>query len=471
VAERDLAELADLLGRPGTRAHFVGIGGAGMAPLAAIVADRGWRVSGCDLAVSDITAQLQARGIPTARGHDPGHVAGQELLVVSSAVPADAPEVAAAERGGVPVVKRARLVGALTRRTRALCVAGTAGKTTTTAMCAVGLLGAGLDPSALVGAAVPGIGVGGRSGRSDLFVVEADEFDRTFLSLRPQVAVVTNVEADHLDYYGSREAIDQAFRQFLALVPADGQVVVCHDDPGARALAPPGALRYGSSPACDWRADGIAPTEDGGTRFAAIGPAGQRLDVQLRLPGRHNALNALAAIAACERVGADPAAVARALGGFEGAARRFERKGEARGVAVYDDYGHHPTKVRATLAAARQRAGRGRVWCVFQPHTYHRTMSLFEDFARAFGDADHVLVLDIYSPAGREQPIAGVDARRLVEAMPHPSARHAASFDEAAGIVAREARDGDLVVTMGAGDVTRLARPLLERLAEEPAGR
>ena len=471
MAEHDLADLARLLDRPGTRAHFVGIGGAGMAPLAAIVADRGWRVSGCDLGASDVTAQLQARGIPVQNGHSPAHAAGQEIVVVSSAVPADAPEVAAAEAAGVPVVKRARLVGALTRRTRALCVAGTAGKTTTTAMCAVGLLGAGLDPSALVGAAVPGIGVGGRSGRSDLFVVEADEFDRTFLSFRPHVAVVTNVESDHLDYYGSREAIDAAFRQFLALVPSDGAVVVCLDDPGARALAPPGALGYGTSPGCDWRAESIAPTDDGGTRFAAIGPDGRRLPVVLRLPGRHNALNALAAIAACVRLGADPAAVADALAGFEGAARRFERKGEARGVAVYDDYGHHPTKVRASLAAARQRAGRGRVWCLFQPHTYHRTMSLFDDFARAFGDADRVLVLDIYSPAGREQPIAGVDARRLAEAMPHPSARYAASFDEAAAIVVDGARPGDLVVTMGAGDVTRLARPLLERLAEEPAGR
>src|SRR5262245_6205787 len=295
-----------------------------MAPLAAIVADRGWRVSGCDLSSSDVTAQLQARGVPVAPGHDPAHAAGQELLVVSSAVPHDAPEVAAAEAARVPVVKRARLVGALTRCTRSLCVAGTAGKTTTTAMCAVGLLGAGLDPSALVGAAVPGIGVGGRSGRSDLFVVEADEFDRTFLSFRPLVAVVTNVEADHLDYYGSREAIDAAFRQFMALVPPDGRVVLCRDDPGARALAPPGALGYGTSPDCDWRAEAIAPTDDGGTRFAALGPAGERLDVRLRLPGRHNALNALAAIAACQRLGADPAAVADALGRFEGAARRFE---------------------------------------------------------------------------------------------------------------------------------------------------
>jgi UDP-N-acetylmuramate--alanine ligase len=470
VAEPDLAALAELLDRPGTRSHFVGVGGAGMAPLAAIVADRGWRVTGCDLGSSEVTARLQADGVPIERGHDPGHVIDQELLVVSSAVPSDAPEVAAAVAAGVPVVKRARLIGALTRRTRALCVAGTAGKTTTTAMCAVGLLGAGLDPSALVGAAVPGIGVGGRSGRGDVFVVEADEFDRTFLSFRPLVAVVTNVESDHLDYYGSREAIDAAFRQFLDLLPPDGQAVVCLDDPGARAIAPPGALGYGTAPGCDWRAEAIGPTEDGGTRFVALGPE-RRLEVRLRLPGRHNALNALAAIAACTRLGADPDAVVAALAGFEGAARRFERKGEARGVAVYDDYGHHPTKVRASLAAARQRAGRGRVFCVFQPHTYHRTMSLFDDFAGAFGDADRVVVLDIYSPAGREEPIAGVDARRLVAAMPHRGASYAASFEEAADLVAAEARPGDLVVTMGAGDVTRLARPLLERLAEEPAAR
>ena len=460
-----IERLAGLLDRPGTKAHFVGIGGAGLAPLASIVADRGWAVSGCDLGESEVAAQLKARGIPVALGHDGSHVAGQELLVISSAVPLDAPEVAAAERAGVPVVKRHPIIGALTRRTRALCVAGTSGKTTTTAMCASGLIAAGLDPSALIGAAVAGIGVGGRAGRGDVFVVESDEFDRTFLAFRPHVAVVTNVESDHLDYYGTREAIDEAFRQFLAALPRPENAVVCGDDPGALAVAPTGAVRYGTGAECDWRAEEIAPTEDGGTRFIAVGPDGGKRAVRLRLPGRHNVLNALAAIASAERLGADLDGVIEGLAGFEGAARRFEKKGEARGVAVYDDYGHNPSKVRAALASARQRAGSGEVWCVFQPHTYHRTMSLFDDFAAALRGADHLLVLPIYSPAGREEPIPGVSGELLAKAVKGQDVRYVGSFDEALDVVDGGARAGDLVVTMGAGDVTRLARPVLERLA------
>jgi UDP-N-acetylmuramate--alanine ligase len=456
--------LAALLDRPGTRAHFVGIGGAGLAPLASIVAERGWSVSGCDLGESEVTAQLASRGIRVALGHDAGHVEGQELLVISSAVPPDAAEVVAAELAGVPVVKRHPIIGALTRRTRALCVAGTSGKTTTTALCAAGLLAAGLDPSALIGASVAGIGVGGRAGRGDVFVVESDEFDRTFLAFQPHVAVVTNVESDHLDYYGTRAAIDEAFRQFLSALPRPDHAVVCGDDPGALAVAPAGAVRYGAGPACDWRATSIEPTADGGTAFVASGPDGAARPVRLRLPGRHNVLNALAAVAAAERLGADLDQVVEGLAGFAGAARRFERKGEARGVAVYDDYGHNPSKVRAALASARQRAGAGRVWCVFQPHTYHRTMSLFDDFAAALGGADHLLVLPIYSPAGREQPIPGVSGERLAAAVRGPEVQFVASFDEALEAVASGAGAGDLVVTMGAGDVTRLARPLLERL-------
>jgi UDP-N-acetylmuramate--alanine ligase len=465
VDDGAIERLAGLLDRPGTKAHFVGIGGAGLAPLASIVADRGWAVSGCDLGESEVAAQLKARGIPVEIGHDGAHVEGQELLVISSAVPADAPEVAAAERAGVPVVKRHPVIGALTRRTRALCVAGTSGKTTTTAMCAAGLIAAGLDPSALIGAAVAGIGVGGRAGRGDVFVVESDEFDRTFLAFQPHVAVVTNVESDHLDYYGTREAIDEAFRQFLAALPRSENAVVCGDDDGAVAVAPAGAVRYGTGERCDWRASAIEPIDDGGTRFVSRGPDGRERAVRLKLPGRHNVLNALAAIAAAERLGAALEGVVEGLAGFEGAARRFEKKGEARGVAVYDDYGHNPSKVRAALASARQRAGRGRVWCVFQPHTYHRTMSLFDDFAAALSGADHVLVLPIYSPAGREQPIPGVTGERLAQAVTGAEARYVASFEEALAEVERGVRAGDLVVTMGAGDVTRLARPVLERLA------
>ena len=457
-ADAQIAHLLKLLDRPGTRAHFVGVGGAGMAPLAAIALDRGWRVSGCDKSPSTITDALATRGLSFQVGHAADHSADQELVVASSAVPNDEPELRAARAAGAAVVKRAELVGALTRRSRAICIAGTHGKTTTTSMTAVALVAAGADPSALVGAAVPGLGVGGRSGRGPWLVVESDEFDGSFLRFRPEIAVVTNVEADHLDYYRDLEAIDEAFRRFLALIGPEGRAIVCADDPGALRVAPPGAITYALDADARWRARDMRPNRRGGHDFSVEG-----VPVSLAVPGRHNVQNALAALAVCGEIGVDLAAAAEGLAEFRGAARRFEPKGEVGGVAVYDDYSHHPTEVRVALAAARQRAI-GRVWCLFQPHTYHRTAALFDDFVHAFAEADRVLMLDVYSPAGREPLIADVSSDRLVAAMPHPNARHARSFDEAAAIVADEAREGDLVLTMGAGDVTRLAPIVLERL-------
>src|SRR5262245_33652456 len=257
-----------------------------MAPLAAIVAARGWHVSGCDLDETEVTRQLGEAGIPVARGHDPAHVADAEIVVASSAVPADAPEVAAARAAGRPIVKRAELTGGLTRTARALCVAGTHGKTTTTAMAAVMLLGAGVDASVLVGGAVPGIGVGGRSGRADVLVVEADEFDRSFLNFRPYVAVVQNVEADHLDYYGDLGAIETAFRQFLALVPPGGHAIVGCDDAGAMRVAPADATTFGLGEGADWRATDLRPNDVGGTDFALARPGQPALPVRLAMPGQ-----------------------------------------------------------------------------------------------------------------------------------------------------------------------------------------
>jgi UDP-N-acetylmuramate--alanine ligase len=463
----DADALVTYLERTGLAAHFVGIGGAGMAPLAAIMAEAGWRVSGCDLGSSAITEQLAASGIPVARGHDPSHVADQELLVVSSAVPADAPEVAAAREVGIPVAKRAQLVGALTHRTRAICIAGTAGKTTTTAMTAVALIGAGADPSVLVGGAVPGVGVGGRAGRGDLLIVESDEYDRSFLNFRPYVAVVTNVETDHLDCYADLADIQAAFRAFLSTVPSGGATIVCADDPGALAVAPPGAIRYGEAEAAHWRIRALRPS-DAGTEVDVDRPDGRRLSLRLAVPGRHNVLNAVAALAVCGVLGADLETAAAALAEFRGAARRFELKGEVSGIAVYDDYAHHPTKVRAALAGARQRA-RGRVWCLFQPHTFHRTASLWDDFLTAFAGADQVVLLDVYSPPGRERPMPDVTSGRLAAAMHHPAARYAPSPDAALELIAAEARPGDLVITMGAGDVTALGPRLLARIAKRKA--
>jgi UDP-N-acetylmuramate--alanine ligase len=464
VPDLDARELARMLGQPGLRAHFVGIGGAGMAPLASIAADRGWTVSGCDLGSSVVTRELGERGIAVAQGHDPSHVADAQLIVASSAVPPDAPEMAAARAGGVPIVKRAALTGGLTRLARAVCIAGTHGKTSTTSLTAAMLLGAGVDASVLVGAPVPGIGVGGRSGRSDVMVVESDEFDRSFLNFRPYVAVVLNLEPDHLDYFGDLAAIDEAFRQFLALVPPGGRAIVAADDPGAQRVAPPDATTFGLTEAADWRAVDVRANDVGGSDFRIDAPSGRHIPVRLAIPGLHNVRNALAAAAACDALGVDPARGVPALETFLGARRRFELKGDVGGVAVYDDYAHNPAKVRAALAGARTRT-RGRLWCLFQPHTFHRTASLFEDFARSFAEADRLVLLPIYSPAGREPPMPEMTSERLAAATGHPAVATVPSFEAAADLVTAEARPGDLVITMGAGDVTLLAPILLERLS------
>jgi UDP-N-acetylmuramate--alanine ligase len=455
--------LLPFLDRAGVRAHYMGVGGAGMAPLASIMAARGWRVSGCDLGTSAVTEALNGEGVPVALGHDPAHVADAELLIVSSAVPADAPEVVAAEQRCLTIAKRARLVGALTRRSRAICIAGTAGKTTATAMTSVALIGAGADPSVLVGGAVAGVGVGGRGGRGDLLVVESDEYDRSFLSFQPHVAVVTNVEADHLDCYADLDDIHRTFRAFLDSVPPEGRTIVCADDPGARQVAPNLAVTYGESADAHWRAADVRPNDLGGNDFDLIAPDRRTTRVRLAVPGRHNVLNATAALAVCGVLDVDLAVAAAALTDFHGAARRFELKGEAAGVAVYDDYAHHPTKVRAALAGARQRT-LGRVWCLFQPHTFNRTASLWDDWLDAFGDADEVVLLDVYSPAGREPPMPEVTSTRLRAGLHHPSAHYAASADQALDLIARAARPGDLVITMGAGDVTALGPRLLAQL-------
>ncbi|TAK20213.1 MAG: UDP-N-acetylmuramate--L-alanine ligase [Chloroflexota bacterium] len=462
MIEDDRLALDHLFARVGARAHIVGIAGAGTAPLAILLADQGWRVSGCDRTRTATTEILEARGILVSGGHDAAHVDGVDIVIATSAARDDVPDVSAARARSIPVVKRAAALGALTRRKRTICVAGTAGKTTTTAMVAAAMIGAGLDPSAMIGSDVPGMTLGARAGASEWFVVEADEFDRSFLQLTPDIAIVTNVEADHLDYYGSLDEIEAAFRAFLCLVPAS-RVIACADDAGARRVAPEGATLYGTSDESDWRVRSIDLTDDGGSS-TRLTVAGRDLQLRLRMPGRHNAMNGVAALAAAVTAGADPSAASDALAEFAGARRRFELIGRARGVSVYDDYAHHPTKVRACLAAARQVA-RGRVFCLFQPHTYHRTASLFDDFAKSFSGADRALLLDIYSPVGRETPIVGVDSARLADAARQSGVAYCDSPAHAIAILASECRDGDVVVTMGAGDVTLLAPAIVDALA------
>jgi len=445
--------LADLVRRRAVRAHFVGIGGAGMAPLAALSARSGWTVDGCDATDSRVLGALGEFGVIARTGHAREHAIGRDLVVATSAAAPDVPCLVEARERGVAIAKRAEVVGAWSRQRTAICIAGTAGKTTTAAMAAWILLRAGHDPSALVGGEVPGLGVGGRAGGSRFLVVEADEFDRSFLHLTPAIAVVTNVEADHLDYYGSVDAMEEAFRAFATSTPRGG-LIVNGDDPGAARLADGGSVTFGTRPDADWQIGRIDTA--GPTTTAVVRHKGLSHVLTLPLPGRHNVHNAVGAIAAAALVGVDTTASVEALREFPGVGRRFERRGSVRGVVVYDDYAHHPMKVRAALATARQVA-RGRIICIFQPHTYHRTAALFKDFSASFDDADVVLMLAPYSPPGREDATPEGDAARLVAAIGRSDVIYCPGAAEAVSRASSTARPGDIIVTMGAGDVTRLA--------------
>lgn len=459
--------VGDIALTPGLRVHLVGLGGAGMSGLARLLIARGLRVSGSDVQASPALDELAARGVRVAVGHAREHAIGAQVVVVSSAIPGDNPEVGWALANNVPVVKRAALLGQLSAERRTVAIAGTHGKTTTTAMTAWVLDRAGLEPGFLVGGDVPDLGSSARWGRGRHFVVEADEFDRSFLALRPWVAAVTNVDVDHLDYFGSPEAVREAFAAFVRLLPPDGALVVCADDAGARALAEGcgrRVVRYAVHAAADWQAAEVhlAPS---GSEFTARQHGQAVAAVRLRLLGAHNVANALAALALADLCGAPVEAAAAALGQFRGARRRLEWRGEARGVAVYDDYGHHPTEVAATLAAARLLAG-GRLWCLFQPHTYHRTLSFLDAFAAALAAADQAVVVDVYMPPGRERDTLGVSSAAIVARMPPDRARYVPDLAEAAAYVGRHAAPGDVVLTMGAGSVTKAADWVLAALRE-----
>jgi UDP-N-acetylmuramate--alanine ligase len=452
----------------GKRVHFIGIGGAGLSAIARVLLEQGAEVSGSDRELSPVAEALARDGARVFAGHEAGHVAGADLVVVSSAVPDSNVEVQAAREAGIPVLKRPEFLGQMMDGRLGVAVAGTHGKTTTTALIASILLEAGRDPTFIVGGVIATLETNARAGGSDLFVVEADEYDRTFLSLKPTVAVVTNVEHDHPDCYPTFADFRAAFEQFAALVPREGLLAVCWDDPTARQLgeqrrsAGTRVTFFGLGPGAEWRAEEIRPNFAGGTDFLAT-HEGQVLGlVRLRLPGAHNASNAMAALVVTDFLDV-PFRVARAtLTDFRGVGRRFEIKGEVGGVIVVDDYAHHPTEIRATLQAARERFPQRALWAVWQPHTFSRTKTLLAEFAQAFGVADHVVVLPIY--ASRETNTLGVRSADVIAAMKHPDARSAASLDEALVWLGTEVRPGDVVLTLGAGDGYRVGEWLVEVL-------
>ncbi|MEX2467961.1 MAG: UDP-N-acetylmuramate--L-alanine ligase [Gemmatimonadota bacterium] len=449
--------------------HFMGIGGAGMCALAELLARRGVMVTGCDAKRTRALADLEALGVTVWTGHAPEHVDEAAALVVTSAVPAEHPELARAATLGVPVVKRAAALGAWVAGGTVVGIAGTHGKTTTTAMTTEILAHAGRNPTGLVGGRVAGWGGNLRAGADDLFVVEADEYDRSFLTLRPDVAVVTNLEADHLDIYGDLAGVREGFRAFLRGVKPGGRIVVCADDHGASSLLPEFAASgytYGLAAGAMLRATDVEVV-DGRTRCIVYEEGTRRGRLDLPVAGRHNLLNALGAAAAARLLGVEWPDVAGALAAFRGVGRRFERLGTVGGVTIIDDYAHHPTEVAATLQGARSLFPGRRLVVAFQPHLYSRTRDFADDFGRVLAEADVVWVTDVF-PA-REAPIAGItgaivaDAVRATEGQ---SVHYHPELETLAPVLAESLRVGDVLITMGAGSIEVLGAAVLEHRRE-----
>lgn len=448
------------------RVHFVGIGGIGMSGLARILKTWGYDVSGSDSAASDQTAALIAEGIPVNIGHtDAARASAADLVVMTAAVRPGNLEIDAATAAGVHVVKRAELLGLLANARRCVAVAGTHGKSTTSGMIVSALTALGADPSYAVGAVVAVTGTNAAPGAGAEMVVEADEYDYSFLWLTPDVAVITNIEYDHPDLFPNQDAYDAAFTRFAANLRPGGRLIVAGDDPGVQRLlarsdapTPDRIVTFGESGDVSWR----LVAGDGG--YGVLGPDGEVNRLRLQTPGRHNARNAVAAVAALIALGHDPRGAAEALSSFRGVGRRFELKGEEAGIVVVDDYAHHPTEVRAALRAARERYPEHRIVAVFQPHTFTRTKALLDDFAAAFGDADETVILDIYP--SRETDSLGISSNDLIARIPS-RVRTGGPAASAAADLAKFVQSGDLVLTIGAGDVTGVGPKLIALLAAE----
>jgi len=465
------------------RIHFVGIGGIGMSGIAEVLLNLGYKVSGSDLKSSAVTQRLAGLGAAVFDRHAAENINGAEVVVTSSAIPEENLEVAEARKLHIPVIPRAEMLAELMRLKYGIAVAGMHGKTTTTSMVAAVLAGGGLDPTVVVGGRVDAMGSNARLGKSQYLVAEADESDRSFLKLSPILAVVTNIDREHMDCYRNMRDVKNAFLEFMDRVPFYGMVVACNDDGLLRRLLPRvqrRTLTYGSKRGSDFYIKLNAGNAGGlvrghGQPLSRFRVSYRKQDLgefTLHVPGVHNILNATAAIAVGIGldVGVEP--IRAALDQFRGVDRRFHLRGQAAGVYVIDDYGHHPTEIKATLAAARQ-YGFGKVHVVFQPHRYSRTRDLMEEFTSAFGDADSLFVLDIY--AASEKPIAGVSAeilaQRIRETMTPKVVQYADSFADAVESVAAVAQDGDMILTLGAGSVSQLGPMILERLKErEEAG-
>lgn len=462
---------------PGARkaVHFIGVGGSGMSPLAEILLRQGTRVTGSDLHASAVTKHLVSLGLEFHEGHGAANVGDVDAVVRSSAVRLTNPEVQEAERRGIPVILRGQLLADLMATRRGIAIAGAHGKTTTTAMTGLVLTEAGIDPTVVIGGRFAQFGSHARIGHSEFLVAEADESDRSFLLLRPQVAVVTNIDEEHLESYRDFDGLVEAFGRFAESVPAEGVAVLCTDDSYLQRLSGTIAARVASYGADDRTASigALDIREDRrGSRATVVRrrDGGEHVlgEIALQVPGRHNVLNALAATTVALELGAPFAVIAKALGEFRGAERRFERKGEVRGITVVDDYGHHPTEVAAVLRAARA-TGPSRIVCVFQPHRYSRTARLMDRFGPALSLADEIVLTDIYAAGEDPIPDATIEAlaRRVEQAAPG-RVHLVKALAELPARVARIAKPGDLVITLGAGSIGTVGPRILEELATCP---
>jgi len=463
------------------RVHFVGIGGIGMSGIAEVLLNLGYKVSGSDLKGSAVTERLARLGAVIFEGHRAENITGAEVVVTSSAIAVDNPEVTEAHKLHIPVIQRAEMLAELMRLKYGIAIAGMHGKTTTTSMVAAVLAAGGLDPTVVVGGRVDAMGSNARLGKSQYLVAEADESDRSFLKLTPILSVVTNIDREHMDCYRNMRDVKKTFLEFMDRVPFYGMVVACNDDPLLRRLLAEVQRRtvtYGTRRGSDFLiklSTGQSQNPHFSQNRGEVGHPLNRFNVRYReqdlgeftlhVPGEHNVLNATAAIAVGVGLDVNVEAIRAALDDFRGVDRRFQLRGRAAGVSVIDDYGHHPTEIKATLAAARQ-CGFGKIHVVFQPHRYTRTRDLMEEFTTAFADADSLFVLDIY--AASEKPIEGVTGQGLAQRIKEKSGKsvqYVSSFAEAASSATAVAQDGDMIMTLGAGSVSQLGPMILEQLS------
>ncbi|MFT3891991.1 MAG: UDP-N-acetylmuramate--L-alanine ligase [Anaerolineales bacterium] len=462
-----------------THVHFIGIGGSGLSAIARLLLESGYTVSGSDRALTPFADEVRKAGAHVYVGHHPRNIQGADWIVRSSAVTDDNPEVEAAKSAGIPVYKRADFLGRLMEDKKGIAIAGTHGKTTTTAMTAWVLSELKRDPSFIVGGVLNNLGVNARAGKGSPFVIEADEYDRMFLGLKPQIEVVTSLEHDHPDCYPTYESMMEAFEKFVELLPNDGTLIVCVEDVGAASLIPQARKAGKNVVAYSVQGDKtiasplwvmareVKPNTRGGFDFVAssnISNAGlNSVEVSLQVPGEHNVRNALAVLAIIETLGLSTEKAARALAEFTGTGRRFQLRGEVDGISIFDDYAHHPTEIKATLAGARARFPKRRIWAVWQPHTYSRTQTLFLDFARAFKDADEVIVTEVY--AARE-PKQDFTSAEVVSAMPHLAARYRQTLEETTKYLLDNLKPGDVVLVLSAGDADQVSTDVLKGLQE-----